>query len=289
MQLPKIQLTAAVFDVDGTIADRETEVIPDYLGEYLAEFSKEVPVAICTGRRLELLLDKMGPILKFCGNEDEGRGRWLMLCENGAIGYFFDVENKEYKEFYRVPYPYNEAHRNELFERIKKATEHICGHAYMNRVTMVFSPKSRGNSENHIVTKHSSELAAIALPIIKEMDPKGEIAIGDSGIAINIIPREGDKDKGVFAFGEYLKKKGLNLSPAFNEIVCIGDQPEPGCNDEKFLNGKFGTPFTVGETHPFNELPIAVTDENGNKIFGPRGTLYLLKHLLWNQSNRQIV
>lgn len=277
--LDKIYL-GALFDVDGTLADKETEVIPDYLGEYLADFSTKVPVAICTGRRLDLLTDKMGPIWKYAVDINKCKGNWIFICENGAIGYKFDVETEDYNEFYRVSFPISEERRVELFNALKKAMEGKIGHCYMNKVTLVFAPSSRGSGNSELMRQESREMALIADPIIKEFDPSGEIAIGDSGIAINIIPKKGDKDRGILEFGNYLKEnRGLELSEDMKELVCVGDQPGPGCNDELFLSGKYGTPFTVGEKHPLNEVPSAVVDKEGHTIKGPRGTLYLLRNL----------
>ena len=63
------------------------------------------------------------------------------------------------------------------------------------------------------------------------------------------------------------------------DLVCIGDQPQPGGNDEKFLGGHYGTPFTVGDMHPENILPLPVYDDAENILSGPEATLNLILKL----------
>ena len=269
-----------MLDVDGTLTDQKKETIPDYLGRFLADFSETTPLAICTGRRLDLLTSKMDPVWKHAKDLNRCKKNWMFFCENGAIGYEYDAELNDYRDFYSVNFPFSEEKRVQLFERLKSAMEGKISQAYMNNVTLVFAPVSRGSGDLELTAKESHELAEIASPIIQEFDSKGAITIGDSGMAINIVPRDGDKDRAVYQYGQYLQRKfRFNMSENFKEIVCVGDQPQPGCNDEKFLSGKYGTPFTVGEVYPENESLNVVTDNDGNILKGPRGTLYLLQNL----------
>ena len=61
------------------------------------------------------------------------------------------------------------------------------------------------------------------------------------------------------------------------EILVAGDNPQKGGNDYYFLNGKYGTPFTVG-FDPENgaEFPLKVFDKSEKQLLNRDGTLYLL-------------
>ena len=107
--------------------------------------------------------------------------------------------------------------------------------------------------------------------LFKKMDLDEHFLIQDSGIGCLIIPAESGKGKAVKRWAKHLKIP-------LKDILVIGDQPLKGENDEEFLNGHFGTSFTVGhQSH--NTYPLPVLDERGRKLRGPEGTEYLLKAL----------
>jgi hypothetical protein len=206
---------------------------------------------------------------------------FIFICENGCIGYFYDKEAREYKEFYRIPYPYAEAHRDNLFSRINSALGNKIGLSFKKEVGMVFRPVNLDDTDREALAARSREVAKIIEGVLAVADPKGALKIGDSGIGVNVFPYTGNKEQGTLMFAKFIREKlGMNVDENAKELVTVGDQPGPYGNDETFLNGKYGTPFTVGETHPENLLPLPVYDLSTNTVLkGPEGTIYLLKNL----------
>ena len=146
---------------------------------------------------------------------------------------------------------------------------------------MAFRPLNLDDPDRIGLAERSHELALIAAVQLEKVDPKKDLQIGDSGLGINIFPYHGNKEHGTLEFAKYLMdKKGINVSADAKELAVVGDQPQPLGNDETFLDGRYGTPFTVGETHPHNLYPLPVYDlENGRILLGPEGTIYLINNL----------
>jgi hypothetical protein len=69
----------------------------------------------------------------------------------------------------------------------------------------------------------------------------------------------------------------LTIGSEAREILIVGDQPCVGCNDEKLLEGKWGTPFTAEHINPGKPYPIPVFSEKGEILKGPTATLSLLE------------
>lgn len=270
-----------VFDIDGTLIERGQGVIPAFVSQTLAKMGMTMPMAVCTGRSLKLTYEKIAPIFSHAGDPSYCQMNLLLICENGSIGYYYEPVDKIYKEMYRVEFPYESGRRESIFTEIKNALDGKTSAAYMNEVSMVFSPLSRHSGDAETMAKESAELAQLARLVLDKTDPKHVLRIGDAGIAINIFPYKGNKERGLVELAKFLReKRGINIGDKVEELVCVGDQPGPQGNDELFLDGNFGTPFTVGEVHPTNVLPVPVYDpETGSILKGPEATMSLIGQL----------
>jgi len=270
-----------LFDIDGTLTVRGDEFIPVYMHEILANMCLSVPMAVCSARRLSHAYEKMAVIFTKSDSPQVCQENWVLICENGSIGYIYNTPKGKYEEFYRVPYPYDDAHRKNLFNSLNNVLEGKLSSSFLNEVGMVFRPANLDDPDREALAARSHELAAIATGQLSKSDPKGCLKIGDSAIGINIFPYQGNKEYGTLQFAKYLRDtKGINVEADAKELVVVGDQPQPLGNDETFLNGKYGTPFTVGMTHPDNIEPLPVYDlVNGRVLTGPEGTKYLLNNL----------
>ncbi len=270
-----------LFDIDGTLTVRGDEFIPAFMHETLAGLSMSVPVAICTARNLTDTYEKMAQIFIHASDPAVCQQNWIFICENGSIGYFYDKADKQYKEFYRIPYPYSETHRDDLFKRINAALAGKLSNSFKKEIGMVFRPMGEDDKDQEALAARSREIAKIIEQQLEIVDPKRALKIGDSGIGVNVFPYNGNKEQGTLYFAKFIREKlGMNIGEDAKELVVVGDQPGPYGNDELFLNGKYGTPFTVGEVHPENLLPLPVYDLQSNTILkGPEGTIYLLQQL----------
>jgi hydroxymethylpyrimidine pyrophosphatase-like HAD family hydrolase len=268
------------FDVDGTLTVRGEGVIPAYLYDVLERMCMIIPMAICSGRRLMSVYEKLAPIFSSSGNPEYCQSNWVFICENGSLGYYFDTSTKKYQEFYRIPYPYDENHRERLFSDLSNLLKDKISDATKDEIGLVFHPFNAHDPDHAAAAKTSHEVAEIISSHLSKADPKRALKIGDSGIGVNVFPYAGDKEYGFRQFGKFLsEKRGIALGEKLRELVVIGDRPVPNGNDEAFLQGNFGTPFTVGEAHPVNVYPLPVFDESGKILQGPEGTAYLLNNL----------
>jgi hydroxymethylpyrimidine pyrophosphatase-like HAD family hydrolase len=270
-----------VFDIDGTLTVRGDEYIPAFMHEILGRLSLSVPMATCSARSLEHAYEKMAPVFTKSPNPPLCQSNWVLICENGSIGFRFNAATKQYEEFYRVTYPYSPEHRETLYAKIRSAMGNKLGVSYMNRVSLVFRPVDALDPDREAVAARSAELSKICSEQLFYMDPKKLLTVGDSGLGVNVFPAAGNKERGTLEFAKYLaEEKGISIDPNARELVVVGDQPQPGGNDETFLNGKFGTPFTVGDAHANSLYPLPVFDSRSDKIMrGPEATTYLLQHL----------
>jgi len=271
--------TGCIFDIDGTLTVRGDEFIPAYLQPKLAELSMSVPMAVCTARRLQHAHEKLAPLFLHAVDPIQCQANWMLVCENGAVGYVFEKTTRKYVECFRANYPYSEELRTTLFHHLNKKLEDKLAMSFMNVVSMVFRPPWEGLTPDEM-GKRSREIALIIQRELLPYDPKGLLMVGDSGIGVNIFPRNSNKERGIIEFAKSIvKNRGFKISPEAKEIVAIGDKPEPLGNDEKFLDGEYGTPFTVGNTHPENFLPLPVFNADGGILQGPEATLFLLEQL----------
>lgn len=273
------EYSGCIFDIDGTLTVRGDEFIPMYLQPKLAALSMHVPMAVCTARRLQHAHDKLASLFGHAVDPLHCQSNWMLICENGAIGYVFDSGKRAYVEIYREEYPYPEPLREALFQHMNKILGEKIGISFMNVISMVFRPPWDGLSREE-VARRSREIALIIQEHLLQFDPKGLLKVGDAGIGVNIFPANSNKEKGVVEFAKrVISTRGYKLSPEAKEIVVVGDQPEPLGNDEQFLNGEYGTPFTVGNLHPEHFFPLPVLNAAGEVLQGPEATLSLLERL----------
>lgn len=268
----------AVFDIDGTLTNRGQEFIPDFVLEVLANIGLKVPVAVCTGRNLQLALEKIAPVFARASDAARCQNNWILICENGNIGYAYNSLKKNYDEIFRIHWPYSEIEKINLFKEIKGILGNKTGECFMNPVTIVFRPNNADQIDNVELAKRSRELANIIQDHLRKIDHKKLLKIGDSGIGVIIFNHIGNKEIGAEKFAEFLRAKGFEIGPDGRELLIVGDQPGPMGNDEGFLNGKFGTAFTVGETNGDKIYPLPVF-ENKQIIKGPHATVSLLNRL----------
>lgn len=282
-QALKQNYTGCLFDIDGTLTIRGDEFMPGFMHQPLAEMALRAPMGVCTARRFSHAYEKLAPMFMKSSNPLKSQENWILICENGGIGYVFDPVKKKYEEFFRVDFFYDNEQKNNIYEQIKSALGDKLGVSFQNEVSLVFRPIRLDDTDREELAKRSHELAMMIKEILPKYDPKSVLRIGDSGIGVVVFPYTGNKENGTAMFAKYLSKKnGHKFSPNLQEIVVVGDQPIPGGNDEFFLDGKYGTPFTVGEVHPQNLLPLPVYKSDNEIIKGPQGTLTLLQQLHFN-------
>lgn len=275
-----------LFDIDGTLTVRGDEFLPSFMLKPLAEMALQIPMGVCTARRLSHAYEKLKPIFEQSPDPLLTQSNWLLICENGGIGYVFNPLKKDYEEFFRVDFGYDQKTKIKIFEDIKTALKDKVEISFYNEVSLVFRPHRCDDSDREALAKRSHELASLIKQILPKVDPKNVLRIGDSGIGVVVFCADGNKEHGTKIFAKYLQNKfGISFNPKLSEIVVVGDQPIPDGNDEFFLDGKFGTPFTVGEIHQDNLLPLPVLTSDNKIIKGPAGTLTLLKQLQFTKIN----
>lgn len=279
-QVLQREYNACLFDIDGTLTVRGDEFIPAFLREALAEMSMHIPMGVCTARRLTQAYEKLAPLFTHASNPQHCQSQWVLICENGGIGYVYDSAQKKYKEFFRVSYPYPEVKRKAIFETLNKNLEGKLEISFMGEISLVFRPIKVDDPDREALAVRSREIGKIIASHLAELDPKRALACADSGIGVTVYPRMADKAYGTLQFAQFLReKKGLKIDEKARQIILAGDRPGPFGNDETFLNGALGTPFSVGELYPEHLYPLPVYDESGAVLQGPEGTLRLLKRL----------
>lgn len=301
-----------MFDYDGTLTDRGVFQVENDLAERIGELlNAGFPLAVCTGRQLSSFAKRFGPVIEqILGRFGEEAMRNLyLLAENGAVGYEFVGggapcgagaddetgdgtgaepcdEEANWKTFYIAKWP-NEVPKDAFENRLHKLLDgkvEILTHL----VPIVLAPIGRVGMHIDEVNRLSAEIFNITYKFMSEYDAGGKTAldylhIGDSGLGCLICPADGDKDNAVKVFHEFLKdSRGMEFEEdaKCREIMVIGDNPQTGGNDHYFLNGRYGTSFTVGEDPDDGaDLPHVVLDDGGRKILHDRGTLFLLNRL----------
>lgn len=222
-----MKFKACMFDIDGTLTNLGERFIPDFLKKKLNELiEKGVPLAVCSGRHHpDSIVNRL---------EGISFKKWTLIAENGAVGYFFGSNGWE--EFYRVPWPENTIKKEELAFILQSRMKF--SKFFDNPSTLIFRPGETLDIDMQTLAKKCDEYQAEVEKIFKEKNVSG-LRTNNSRIGIIITPLDGDKDRGVLEFANFLEIKDTK------EIACIGDQPEEGYNDHYFLNGKYGTPFAV--------------------------------------------
>jgi len=279
----------AMFDFDGTITEKGVNTIdPAIIKEFERLLSRGFPIAICTGRQLASFKRRIKPVHDYFeerGKLDHLKNLYL-LGENGAIGYYFDPAKKKYKLFYKALWP--EDFPKKKFEKgLYEATKKIAV-PMDHKIPIVLRAKNLNQSIDEIY-KVSAQICKLTVEYIKKFPYKNIrkiIHIGNSGLGCLICHANGDKDVAIKAFGEFLaKKRGMKFGKRnrrFREIMVVGDNPQKGGNDHYFLNGTYGTAFSVSERcrAKFFKMPYLVKNETKHLLFNNKGSLFLLKHLL---------
>ncbi len=272
--------SGCLFDIDGTLTIWGEENIPAFLHEPLARLGTQMPVGVCTARSLNHTIEALAPVFTRAADPARCQANWLLICENGGIGYSYDPAKKNYHELFRIPYPYSPAQREAFFSRIKSALEGKLGQAKMNEISFAFKPLNFQSGTPAEIAAGCEEITGIVNDTLAMMDAKKDLTVGNSGTGVNVYPVSGDKANGIAKFAEFAAQRwGLNFEAGYRDIVVVGDQPQPGGNDISFLDGKYGSPFTVGKLHPEHELPLPVYDLSGKIITGPEGTITLINQL----------
>ena len=106
---------AVMFDLDGTLTEREQLFFPDLLKEKLVEIILKNPLAICTARGRGFPEERIAELLNISPDPKATKRNWYFLLENGSLGYFYNEEKEDYEEFYRVSWPDDKISRLDLF------------------------------------------------------------------------------------------------------------------------------------------------------------------------------
>ncbi len=261
---------AVAFDIDGTLTELSRFSIPESLKATLLSLPIDLPLALCTGRPLDYIQSKLDHLLSGAPDEAAQRKRWFVLAENGGAGYVYHPRKNTYEPFFEIPWPDNQITKETLEAFIKdKFGLHV---QFLTRTHSVvvrchawiyFFPR--------LVRALSRRTSHQLLRLLKTMEHDRHLTVQDSGIGNLLIPVASGKGKAVARWAKHL---GLPLK----DILVIGDQPRPGSNDDEFLCGDFGTPFTVGELTD-SLYPFPVLDDTGRRMKGPRGTEELLRKI----------
>ena len=266
----KHRYQAVAFDIDGTLTELSRWIIPASLCQTLNGLPHSVQLAFCTGRSIEHIKGKLEHIFAHCSDDELQRRRWHILAENGGAGYSWNPRKKTYDKFLDILWPDSVITREALTGLIKKkfgwnVNVVIKDHSLVVRFHdwLYLFP--------HLVHALSGRTAKKLHRLLEKEDLAKHIQVQDSGIGNLVIPQQSGKGKAVKHWAKHLKIP-------LRDVLVVGDQAGPGGNDEELLSGPYGTPFTVG--HQTKTLyPLPVLDEQGRKLWGPRGTEWLLRKL----------
>lgn len=287
MDLSSFDFKAAMFDFDGTITEHGNYEPDREVAYRLTRLALKMPIAFCTGRQLESFMEHgfqtlMDSIPK---NFHEAFLKNLhLIAENGSIGYSYSLDLGEFEEFYRVDWPEKYIERKHLMNQLNEAVSEY-GEVYFKKHRIIVVIRTHGHHSGDIglIAGYSSKIFDICHDVLSEFDEDymKKLHLGDSGIGVVVCPANGDKDTGIKEFAKFLEKnRGFDLGENAKHIIAIGDRPEERGNDHYFLNGKFGTPFTVDGIVKGAKHPTTVHNESGELIKGPEATVYLIDALL---------
>lgn len=271
---------AAMFDVDGTLIETGGGGFPAELVETMAELSMTVPLAICSGRRLEGMIEMMEPFFAAAPDRAKAQENWTFFLENGSMGLAWNSETQRYEKFYQVDWPAEHISMVEVHEKAAAILPAVFSKVVlrMNECNLGIYVPDRHLYLKQELGKITASLAEATRKLLMEFEQHELVHVIDSGVAAHIIPAEGDKDRGIQEFARILREEhGLVIGPEAREILIIGDQPGAGFNDEKLLEGKWGTPFTAEHINPGHIYPIPVFNEKEEILKGPEATLSLLR------------
>ncbi len=267
----KHKFKAIAFDIDGTLTPFARFIIPDTLMEELNSISPNIPLILCTGRPFGYIKKKIKNIIRHAKDPEVARKQWLIISDNGGSVHAYDTKKKAYIELYSVNWPEKEIKQEVMEAFIKdKLARNIITESPGKTTVVLFHrylylfPK--------FLRPLSVNLAKKLNKILTEMKLEKTLKILDSGLGSHIMPIESGK-------GHAIKGWAKHAKISLKDVLCIGDSPGPGENDEDFLSGDFGMAFSVGKQTQ-NTYPLPVLDEKGRKVWGPEGTEYLLRQLI---------
>src|SRR3989339_645646 len=262
------EYVSVMFDIDGTLTEIGESKIPQSLAQNLADLSLKMPLAFVTGRTISHTRDKiLSQILALSSNPLKTQKNWYFICENGALGYFFDTRKKKYDLFYEIKWDMQRLDRKALKAELEHGLKKLCESVEERHTQLLLRPTGPGMTV---------AIAKKGAQILEKFEYGDEFEILDSDLAVHISPKNANKDQGVKRLAEFLvAKRGIDAGRNAQKIVVIGDQPSIGKNDHALLKGKFGTPFTVGDISS-EKWPLPIFDGKGNRLKGPKGTEWLV-------------
>lgn len=277
---------SAMFDFDGTVTEKGYYTPPPEMLASLVKLAKKMPIAFCTGRQFESFERRgLKSLLEGLNAEQAEKflGNLFLIAENGSVGYAYNPGQKQFEEFYKADWPEEFIKREELSGILSREIAHYgdmldSGH----RVVLVMRTNLYDGDHTNFEAVYalSDQIHLVCKRVLNEINPNYEkhLHIGNSGIGVIITPAHSDKDEGIRRFGEYLKKhRGMEFDKQYTEILAVGDSPQEGGNDQFFLSGRFGTPFTVGHLNPDISRLESVFDASGQRLSNARGTVHLVK------------
>lgn len=278
-----------MFDFDGTLTEKGQYVPTQEIADALVDLAQKMPIGFCTGRQLESF-EKRGLAELLKEVKEKERPRFLqnlyLFAENGAVGYDFNEKAGHFRELYRVEWPEKFVKRAELQGTLNEAVRKH-GEVYynMHRIAIVMRTKLHEEEERNVedVYRLSGKMYEITREVLRNISPDYErfVHIGNSGIGVLVCPADGDKDGAIEKFAGILERsRGMKFENDFRDILVVGDSAQNGGNDFYFLNGRYGTPYSVGELLPEKSVPNLVFDENGCRLLNSKGTLKLIRDTL---------
>jgi len=279
---------AAMFDFDGTLTEKGHPTPAQEMVDALVDLSQKMPIGFCTGRQLESF--KRRALSKLLEEvNDEERPKFMenlyLFSENGAIGYDFNPKLGEFEEIYRVEWPKEFIEREKLRTILNEAVKEYGEILYnAHEIVVVMGTKFYYEDMPAIdeVYKLADKIYEVTLDVLKRINPNYAeyVHVGNSGIGVIVSPKNGDKDAAIEKFGQFLtQNRGMEFDARYSEILTVGDSAQVGGNDFYFLNGRFGTPYSVGEILPDNSLIQSVKNAKGERVLHSNGTLKLVRSL----------
>lgn len=280
-----MKFKAVMMDFDGTVTKKGSVFPSKKMIQTLIATARKMPIAFCTGRQLESFLKRgLSAILKEIppSEKKEILSNIFLMGENGAMGYYFDQKTGKYKEFSRAKWPDKFLKKSQLKKMIEDKIANYGELINEHRVIVVMRAHHLDNTPIKEVYEKSAKMFEICDKSLFEYNKNYEkhLHLGDSGIGVIVCPAKGDKDNGIEKFAKFLaKKRGMKFGKKFKEILVIGDSAKKGGNDYYFLQGKYGTPFTVGSYDKKTEYPSPVFNADKKRLLHEDGTIYLLDNI----------
>ncbi len=272
------EFVACMFDYDGTLIERGYRMpLPEYMPELLQETSRKTYTAICTARPFPAIFKHAHQILG--DHFDELKRHWVWICEGGGVGYTYDEEAQDFKEFYRVPWPEDVIPLTRFSELVRSTFDGHVSEIDVHESVIILRPHHLSTLSVSEIISSCDVLQRMGVDLIEELGLQAKIRLGNSALGVIFCSADADKDRGIYEFGKYLESKGLAVTEPFRNIICFGDRPGKYGNDEHFLNGRYGTPVNVGDEKDDHALLYVVHDDTATRLIGPRATAHLLRQL----------